>query len=96
MPMDRAKYPPNWDEIALRVKNAADWHCEKCGIGHMSDGTFGSCLTVHHPNLDPENPDAEMIALCARCHLRADARIRKYGIIADQLTLEGFTSNLKP
>ena len=31
MPMIRSLYPPNWDEIALRVKEAANWRCESCG-----------------------------------------------------------------
>ena len=87
MPMDRAKYPANWDEIAQGVKDAAGWKCEKCGIAHMLDGTMGSCLTVHHPNLDPENPKAEMEALCARCHLQAEAVLRKYGINENQMRL---------
>jgi hypothetical protein len=25
---------------------------------------------MHHPNGDPENPDAEMIAVCASCHMK--------------------------
>ena len=31
MPMDRSLYPDNWDEIALAIKQEADWHCEDCG-----------------------------------------------------------------
>lgn len=31
MPMDRSRYPENWDAIALGVKNAADWCCDDCG-----------------------------------------------------------------
>jgi hypothetical protein len=27
-------------------------------------------LLIHHPNGDPENPDAEMIAVCWACHMR--------------------------
>lgn len=30
MPMDRSRYPANWDEIALSIKDAANWHCEEC------------------------------------------------------------------
>ena len=84
MPIDRSKYPADWEEIAQRVKEAAGWKCEKCGMAHLSDGTMGSCLTVHHPNLDPENPKAKMEALCARCHLRAETVLRKYGINENQ------------
>lgn len=31
MPMNRARYPKNWDEIALEVKHQANWKCEECG-----------------------------------------------------------------
>lgn len=31
MPMDRSLYPPDWEEIALAKKNAANWTCEHCG-----------------------------------------------------------------
>lgn len=89
MPMDRSKYPVNWDDIAYRKKDAAGWKCEKCGIPHMFDGTMGSCITVHHPNLDTENPDAETEVLCARCHLKAESRLRKYGFNKNQQTLFG-------
>lgn len=31
MPMDRSRYPEDWDAIALRVKTAANWSCQQCG-----------------------------------------------------------------
>lgn len=31
MPMDRSRYPTNWGEIAMKVKNAAHWKCQECG-----------------------------------------------------------------
>lgn len=31
MPMDRSRYPENWEAIALAVKEAADWECADCG-----------------------------------------------------------------
>ena len=31
MPMDRSLYPKDWEAIALRLKNEANWICEKCG-----------------------------------------------------------------
>lgn len=31
MPMDRKRYPTNWEEIALKIKNEANWKCEECG-----------------------------------------------------------------
>jgi hypothetical protein len=31
MPMDRSRYPDDWDAIAHQVKNAAGWKCAQCG-----------------------------------------------------------------
>lgn len=30
MPIDRSRYPKNWAEIARRIKQTANWHCEEC------------------------------------------------------------------
>jgi len=76
MPIDKKKYPPNWEENARACKEAAGWKCTKCGREHRSDGTMGSVLTVHHPDRDTENPDARLVALCARCHLQAEVADR--------------------
>lgn len=34
MPMDRSRYPVNWDEIATSVKERAGWKCEECRLRH--------------------------------------------------------------
>ncbi|MGG6240913.1 HNH endonuclease [Nodosilinea sp. AN01ver1] len=31
MPMDRSRYPENWEAIAIAVKEVARWHCQHCG-----------------------------------------------------------------
>lgn len=31
MPMNRSKYPENWEEISLARRTAANWQCEWCG-----------------------------------------------------------------
>jgi hypothetical protein len=31
MPMDRSRYPDDWEAIAAEVKTDADWHCDQCG-----------------------------------------------------------------
>lgn len=31
---DRRRYPPNWEEIALAIKERAGWCCEWCGVAH--------------------------------------------------------------
>jgi hypothetical protein len=30
MPMDKKRYPKNWNQIATKVKKKANWCCEKC------------------------------------------------------------------
>lgn len=30
MPWDRSLYPDNWDELALEIKNEANWTCQAC------------------------------------------------------------------
>lgn len=87
MPIDKSKYPANWYDIAYKCKEAAGWKCEECGTSHMSDGSIGSCMTVHHPNCDTLNPDAVLIVLCARCHLKADRKIRKEEKNKNQINL---------
>lgn len=32
MPMDRSRYPANWEAIALEIKTSANWHCDHCRI----------------------------------------------------------------
>lgn len=79
MPMERRRYPPNWDEIAAKVKEEADWTCEECGKRCYRPGE--PCpdrryvLTVAHLDHTPENVDrSNLKALCSVCHLRLDAR----------------------
>lgn len=31
MPMDRSLYPKEWNSIAYRIKDQANWCCEECG-----------------------------------------------------------------
>lgn len=79
MPMQRDQYPSNWDEIALAVKDAADWRCQECGMQCRRPGeafdTHRRTMSVHHIDHHPGNCEpANLIALCSACHLRADAR----------------------
>ena len=78
MPMDKARYPANWKEIALSVKEKAGWKCQQCGAQCRKPGepfdTHRRTLTVHHIDHVPENCELDnLIALCPKCHLRADA-----------------------
>lgn len=31
MPMDRKRYPSDWEAIALKIKSEANWKCSECG-----------------------------------------------------------------
>ena len=78
MPMDKARYPANWKDIALSVKEKAGWRCEQCGMQCRKPGesfdTHKRTLTVHHKDHVPENCELDnLIALCPKCHLKADA-----------------------
>jgi len=67
-------YPPDWPEIALRVKEAAGRKCVRCG--HPHDRKSGHVLTVHHLDLNPANNEWwNTPALCQRCHLRIQAKV---------------------
>ena len=79
MPMDKKRYPANWKQIALDVKNAAGWRCAECNMKCREPGekfdTHKRTLTVHHIDHQPENCAKEnLIALCSGCHLKADAK----------------------
>ena len=82
------RYPENWSEIALAIKQAAHWRCAKCGVqcikpgektNHLSRGErMASTLQVHHANYLPEdNRPENLIPLCSGCHL--SFHMRKQG-----------------
>ena len=79
VPMERWKYPPDWERIAREVKDEAGWRCEQCGKQCRRPGepfdTHRRTLTVAHLDHDPANCRRENLrALCAPCHLRYDAK----------------------
>jgi len=70
----RGVYPPDWPEIAARVKEEAGWRCVRCG--HPHDPPAGYSLTVHHLDLDKANCEWWNIpSLCQRCHLKVQATL---------------------
>lgn len=78
MPMERWRYPPDWERIAREVKDAAGWRCESCGKQCRKPGepfdTHRRTLTVAHLDHDPANCSrGNLMAMCAPCHLRYDA-----------------------
>ena len=81
MPMDRTKYPDNWDEIASSVKDASGWKCEKCKLQCRFPGekfdTHKRTLTVAHINhVESDCRPENLVALCPKCHLWYD-EVRK-------------------
>lgn len=77
-------YPENWPEIAASIKAKWNNKCERCGAHHNPE--IGYCLTVHHLDGNKANcEDWNLAALCQRCHLRIQGRVKM-----DQLFFEEF------
>lgn len=71
-------YPPEWPQIAQRVKDEAGWRCVRCG--HEHDARAGYVLTVHHLDMNPNHSDPalywwNLAALCQRCHLQIQHKV---------------------
>lgn len=70
-----SEYPPDWDQIARRIKDRAKWQCERCK--HPNDHKTGHVLTVHHLDGNKANcADWNLAALCQRCHLSIQGRVK--------------------
>jgi hypothetical protein len=81
MPIRRELYPPDWPAISRRIRfDRAGGRCERCGRHHgeMVPGYRPGRITVvvlttAHLDHDPaHNDDANLAALCCRCHLEHD------------------------
>ena len=69
------EYPENWNEIAARIKTNSGWKCERCQHPHHYKSAH--VLTVHHLDGDKSNcADWNLAALCQRCHLTIQGRIK--------------------
>jgi hypothetical protein len=89
--MNYSRYPDDWDDIALRTKEAARWICQDCGMQCRTPGepfdTHRRTMSVHHVGApkddgspgDPHDKQdcrpANLLALCSRCHLLRDLPI---------------------
>lgn len=91
------RYPKNWKELALAVKEAANWQCQKCGLFCIKPGEPLSdamksrrrayTLQVHHWNHNPaDNRLENLVPLCTSCHLACHRR-RRGNISPGQLSL---------
>ncbi len=81
MPMQSERYPVDWAEIALAIKDACGRQCQECGRQCRRPGepfdTHRRTLTVAHLWPEDHAPDAPIVfvaALCSGCHLRVDAQ----------------------
>ena len=85
MPMDLSRYPKDWNILALKVKEAADWKCQYCGYVCYKPGEkphdvkrsdwTANILQVHHRNHKPEdNRLSNLVAVCTVCHLAMHRR----------------------
>ena len=100
MPIHRQRYPDNWSDIALAVKESSGWHCRHCGRQCLRPGEKPDSLTrsewtaatlcVHHANFTPEdNRPENLIPLCTACHLAVHTR-GKGNVSPGQLSLFSF------
>ena len=100
MPMKTELYPENWKEIALRIKQEADWACEKCGMQCRRPGekfdTHKRTLTVAHiSHVEADCRDENLVALCSGCHLRYDATRRSMQRLAKKRIVRATKSALE-
>lgn len=87
MPVDMKRYPANWKEISLHIRERDGWRCKFCGAENGKPHPVTGAkvvLTVAHLGVpysdgtpgDKRNKqdmrDENLAALCQRCHLRYD------------------------
>jgi hypothetical protein len=79
-------YPLDWKIRAAACLARASYRCEHCGIAHgvlrvgkRSKSPYVVYLHAAHINHDPENPQAELRALCPACHMKHDRRTARKG-----------------
>jgi hypothetical protein len=82
-PMNRANYPPNWEELShfVRVIRARGY-CEgspaypnckaRSGHNHPVTGSYVILTTAHMDHDKTNNDLSNLRALCQRCHLTHD------------------------
>lgn len=80
MPMDRSKYPDDWEEISHRIRfERAGGKCEQCGAEdgapHPITGSIVVLTTAHLDHDTDNNDDENLRAMCQYCHLNYDAAL---------------------
>lgn len=86
-PENKNRYPKNWREISLRIRDRAENKCEQCGVGNgawlirKGGKRVRVVLTVAHLDHQPENcAPSNLRAWCQKCHNAYDAPMRARGI----------------
>lgn len=78
MPFKKENYPSDWKAISLRIREREGWRCKWCDAenGKPNPRTGSKVvLTVAHIDHDSSNnDDANLAALCQKCHLTHDAQ----------------------
>jgi hypothetical protein len=75
---NRHKYPSDWEEISLSVRQAAGWSCQKCGKPCRRAGESVSEFLARSPNLPAVEVRTHPIRWCLTVahlnHIESDCR----------------------
>lgn len=104
-PENKDRYPKDWKDISLQIKDRAGWRCEcegECGRGthtgrctNVHNGiAYGSTsiviLTTAHLNHTPEDCRPENLkAMCQGCHLHYDRDHHKQSALKSRREKQG-------
>ncbi|VEP11494.1 conserved hypothetical protein [Hyella patelloides LEGE 07179] len=80
MPLDLTRYPYNWQELSLSVREKNGWRCSCCGKRCYKLGEIpkeltrsewsGAILQTHHRDFNcSNNSPSNLTSLCSICHL---------------------------
>jgi len=76
VPLNRARYPVDWEAVSLRIREREGWGCKWCHARHDEPHPITGnrvVLTVAHLNHRPMDcRESNLAALCQRCHLNYD------------------------
>jgi hypothetical protein len=91
-----SRYPKEWKDIALAIKNGCDWKCQSCGLQCRRPGepftTHKITMSVAHLDHTPENCEADNLrGWCSKCHLQYDAKHHAHNAAATRRKKAGIT-----
>ena len=63
-----SEYVRGWEALSRRMRNAANWTCQDCGV-NLEDRRYRKFLHVHHVNgVKDDNAPSNLEVVCASCH----------------------------